>query len=392
MLKYPDSRRGRKLLLSDREKADSRARPLIVRAVGDLMFPAQRDPSEDEVIWLRSCLSGGADVVFANLEMPFTHRREAANPGAQTSFAGDPERAPLLQRLGVTCVNIGTNHCIDWGPEGIETTIDILDNMRITHVGAGLNREAAERPALFQAAGRRIGLLGFCKPGSFSAGRRKAGAAIYSHRRTRAAIKALRPHVDILILSLHVGLEFCQYPTPQMVARCREYVALGADIVLCHHTHVLQAIETFGGGVIAYNLGNFMFDNRAGVVYSDSMWRERHQSIILETTFTDGGQPAVRIIPLLLDEYGIPGQPPADIAREITDLLDSLALRLDNISKAEVYSQAVGNVLDREVATYGKLWREKGWRFLWHAIKSFRPRHLRMLLSYIRGKIFHRSQ
>lgn len=337
-------------------------------------------------------MSDGADVVFANLEMPFTREKKAHRVGARSSFAGEPRNASLLQKTGINCLNIGTNHSMDWGPEGIETTKELLKNLGIVHVGAGENLSDAARAGIFKADERQIGLLGFCKPGEFSAGSKKPGAAVYKDKAVRRAVEQLRPLVDFLILSLHVGFEYCQYPTPKLVSNCRRYVDLGADLVVCHHAHVLQAVEVYRKGVIAYNLGNFMFDSRAGHVHTDTMWRERHWSAILEATFPPGGKPSFRLIPALIDDRGIPGEPDSETGREIIELVDRLTSKLDTMSTSEVYSHAVGNVLDREVATYKKLWKENGWRFAWQAIRNFRPRHVRMMLAYFWRKLIRKGR
>ena len=363
-----------------------------LRAVGDLMFPAGYRLSEDEITWLRRRLSSGADLVFANLEMPFTQARDAGMPGSLSDFAGDPANAPLLQRIGIGCVNIGTNHCMDWEAEGIETTRSLLDGLGIAHVGAGADAEEAAMSRMFEVRGRKWALLGYCKKGAFTAGVATPGASLYKPSVILRTIESLRGEVDRLVLSLHAGYEFCHYPDPQFVKECRSFVEAGTDLVLCHHSHVLQAIEAHGEGVIAYNLGNFMFDNKAGNVRSDSMWRERHQSIILEVRFPlDGGKPASSFEPVEINELGIPGPASDKVEREIIALMEDLHAKLDTMTAADVHSEAVEHTLDREIQTYKKLWKDKGWAFLWPAIKGLRWRHFRMLFAYIRRRLFSRK-
>ena len=364
----------------------------ILRAVGDLMFPAGHRLSDDDVSWLRSRLRDGADLVFANLEMPFTNERKPATPTSLESFAGDPGNAPLLRELGIGCVNVGTNHCLDWGAEGIETTRALLDDLGIVHVGAGLNARQASAPALFDLRGRRWALLGYCKKGAFTSGSSSPGAALYKPKEVLKQIETLRGTVDCLVLSLHAGYEYCQYPDPKFVSECRSFVDAGADLVLGHHAHVLQAIEAHGGGLIAYNLGNFMFDSHSGNAPNDSMWRERHQTIILEVRFPgDGGKPQYSFEPLEIDERGIPVAPSPDARQRIAELMRDLPGKLDVMTTSEVYSEAVGRTLDREIRTYKKLWKEKGWAFLWPAIKGLRWRHVRMLFAYLSRRLFSRK-
>jgi hypothetical protein len=44
------------------------------------------------------------------------------------------------------------------------------------------------------------------------------------------------------------------------VRRCRAFADAGAAAVVCHHAHVVSGCEVHGGSVIAYGLGNLMFD------------------------------------------------------------------------------------------------------------------------------------
>ena len=61
-------------------------------------------------------------------------------------------------------------------------------------------------------------------------------------------------------MSLHWGEEFLDYPSASQVVFAHKLVDAGASLILGHHPHVLQGIERYKGAVIAYSLGNFVFD------------------------------------------------------------------------------------------------------------------------------------
>jgi len=58
------------------------------------------------------------------------------------------------------------------------------------------------------------------------------------------------------VVSVHWGVEYCNLPSPSQVQQARRLIDSGASVVLGHHAHVVQGVEEYGGGVIAYNLGN----------------------------------------------------------------------------------------------------------------------------------------
>jgi poly-gamma-glutamate capsule biosynthesis protein CapA/YwtB (metallophosphatase superfamily) len=77
-------------------------------------------------------------------------------------------------------------------------------------------------------------------------------------------------------------------------------VAAGADLVLGHHPHALQGLEVIARpsqpgrapALIAYSLGNFLFDRRTGPTL---------QSVILRCALTARGVVGAEVVPIQLD-------------------------------------------------------------------------------------------
>ena len=73
-------------------------------------------------------------------------------------------------------------------------------------------------------------------------------------------ISRVRDKYDILVVLIHCGTEYMDHPEQKKVQKLRRFIDLGADVVLGTHPHVIQDIELYGGGLIAYSLGNLVFD------------------------------------------------------------------------------------------------------------------------------------
>jgi poly-gamma-glutamate synthesis protein (capsule biosynthesis protein) len=73
-------------------------------------------------------------------------------------------------------------------------------------------------------------------------------------------IAAAKKQTDLVICSLHWGVEFVGHPSVEEEALGRRLVDAGADLVIGHHPHVMRRVERYGRGLIAYSLGNFVFD------------------------------------------------------------------------------------------------------------------------------------
>jgi poly-gamma-glutamate synthesis protein (capsule biosynthesis protein) len=72
-------------------------------------------------------------------------------------------------------------------------------------------------------------------------------------------IKDMKNDVDILLLSIHWGVELSTTPRKAEIDLARKLIDAGADIIMGHHPHVLQGIEIYKGKPIFYSLGNFVF-------------------------------------------------------------------------------------------------------------------------------------
>lgn len=66
--------------------------------------------------------------------------------------------------------------------------------------------------------------------------------------------------VDVLIVSLHWGAEYQKEPNAQQKKLAHEIIDAGAKIIIGHHPHVTQPVESYRSGLIFYSLGNFVFD------------------------------------------------------------------------------------------------------------------------------------
>ena len=77
----------------------------------------------------------------------------------------------------------------------------------------------------------------------------------------------------------------------------RAAVDAGASLVIGSHPHLVQPVEEYHGGLIAYSLGNFVFDGFEGPA---------NDSGILFATFVADGSVTWRIEPVTIGWDGLP--------------------------------------------------------------------------------------
>src|SRR5262249_39634756 len=122
--------------------------------------------------------------------------------------------------------------------------------------GGDLN--AASEPLVRQIRGIKLGFLAFTY--AYHARKGRPGCLPCDIPLMRRLISSLRQTVDVVIVSIHDGVEYVDYPTRDMMSLCRAAAGAGAALVLGHHPHVVQGLEAYGSSLIVYSLGNFISD------------------------------------------------------------------------------------------------------------------------------------
>ncbi len=208
---------------------------------------------------LRAMLRDHVSVV--NLEAPLC---EATLPTASPSgsgLRGSPKVADYLKRLKVNAWGLANNHIRDYDDEGVRQTIENLQKRGLAWLGAGENSMEAEKPLEFKLNGIRIGLWAVAERELNLASLTRPGAAQFCPERNIARIQNLKKEFDFVVVYAHAGHEFTTVPSPRIRDAYRAFVEAGADVVIGHHPHVVQGIERHGDGLIAYSLGNLVFDS-----------------------------------------------------------------------------------------------------------------------------------
>jgi hypothetical protein len=198
-----------------------------------------------------------ARTVLANLEGPVA--REASRQDRRFSYRVAPWTAEVLADAGVRLVTLANNHLMDCGREGVTETLRVLARAGVQAVGAGADTVAAHAPAILDGSDGSIGVLGYYWNRRCAATSRLPGGAMDDDASLERDITALRPRVDLLVVTSHWGVPYERIPAEAERARARRAIELGADAVVAHHPHVVQPLEIHRGRPIFYSVGNLAF-------------------------------------------------------------------------------------------------------------------------------------
>lgn len=235
-----------------------------------------------------------SDIVFANLECCVSRRGEPL--AKQFRFRADPVRLPALKAAGITLVSCANNHAWDYGREALLDTVHEARRAGLRTIGAGRNRQEAHRLEIVRCRGVRIGFLAYLglTPALLPESESEPCLAMASVDAMRSEIKAARPQVDVLVVSLHAGQEGAALPTPKQRAFAQAAIDAGADLVIGHHPHVVQPLVRYHGKPICYSLGNFVFSRTgrgSGALLSATLGLHHRVRATCLPLSLQGGQP-----------------------------------------------------------------------------------------------------
>lgn len=236
-----------------------------------------------------------ADVAMVNLECPITVRGQRVSK--PYNFRMHPRFLPALSSAGIDAVTVANNHIYDYGKIGLFDTISYLDSIGIQHVGAGRSASEAHRSAILQAKGKRIALIAYYGGGEApKATEWTAGVADRRVEDIERDIELIRRKnsADYIVVNLHWGVEKADTPETNQIEFAHSVIDAGADVIIGHHSHVLQGIERYKTGVIVYSLGNFVFGGNS---------RDTYDSALFEVRLIEKNNASYRLIPIRIDRW-----------------------------------------------------------------------------------------
>lgn len=256
-------------------------REIAIGLLGDVMLgrgvggelELSADPAQ---LWdpeLRA-LAASLDAVICNLECAISERGTPAAliEGKPFFFRAPPQAVQTLQAIGVRAVTLANNHALDFGPEALADTVELLAAAGIEVTGAGPDRESARRPAIMDVAGRNVAVVAATDhPPEYAATPSHWGVGYAALRNGPPQwllheIGAAHARGELVIAFPHWG--------PNMVVRAAEWQRriaaslqdAGSDLIAGHSAHLFGGVHWTRAGPILYDLGDALDD------YAVDLW------------------------------------------------------------------------------------------------------------------------
>jgi poly-gamma-glutamate synthesis protein (capsule biosynthesis protein) len=294
-------------------RADDAADPQVtVAAAGDVLFgrylteknysqvPREEDPFEDVSPFFKA-----ADLAFVNIESPVTVQPKRFSVYHAMTFRAAPEKMKVVADAGIKEVSLANNHMFNMGAAAIPDSVKNCEDAGLRPLGAGATLAQALKPALIQIGNVRVAFLAYTLWSNSGSGVQKEGAIAFFQPEDKL-IKAAAPMIhtmrrwmgaDFVIVSIHWGTEYKEHPNGGQKQVAHALVDAGADLILGHHPHVVEDVEKYHGALIAYSMGNFIFDQ---------FKLDQRQSIIVRATLAKSAElftylKEEELVPVLID-------------------------------------------------------------------------------------------
>ena len=228
------------------------------------------------------------DLVFGNLECVISEVGGDDGSLEKSEMRADRSSVQLLRKCGFNVISVSNNHMLQHGPESFDETVGLLSSAGIRPVG--LRDGVRSNEVVCRIGDESIILISHSLRAENYA-RTNASYASGSSLEILEQVRSTKAQfrTSLLVVSLHWGEEYMHAPSAEQIEFAHQLVDSGAGLVLGHHPHVLQGIEMYGQGLIAFSLGNFLFD---------SWQRPTRESMILSCSIADGRVVEYSVIPI----------------------------------------------------------------------------------------------
>ena len=216
------------------------------------------------------------DFAIGNLEVTLAGKPFKGYP----QFSSPDELAVACKNSGMDVLVTANNHSCDRKNKGIVRTLDVLDSLKILHTGTfkDVNKREKNNLLVLSKEGIKVGLLNY----TYGTNGLPFSDPVYVNLVDSVLIKkdvinAKNKDLDKLIIFVHWGYEYKDFPNSYQKKYNRFFQDLGVDVVIGSHPHVIQPMvyskENNHEFLTVFSLGNFVSNQRAERKDGGAMFR-----------------------------------------------------------------------------------------------------------------------
>lgn len=253
-----------------------------------------------------------SDIAVGDLECPLTDRFKPPYEGM--TFSAPTKTVQGLALLGLDIVTLANNHSTNFGRGPLIDTLKTLKSNGIEYAGGGYDYNEAHKAAIMDVKGVKVAVLSYNSiKDSLDATATEAGVTWIRMppfspdspadvAMVESDVRLARQQADVVVACFHWSEEYKYHPNPSMVQLAHAACDAGADMIIGQHPHSIQSIEYYKGKLIAYSLGNFIFDQRHVEINGVDVGEQTRKGYVLRTTLTRGFPTAYELLPYRIND------------------------------------------------------------------------------------------
>lgn len=175
-------------------------------------------------------------------------------------FNSPQEVGDAFRKVGFNLVSLANNHTLDRGEKAILNSIAYWRSKNVITAGSYDSFADQARSHIAEKNGITYAFLAYTDMtnGLVAPKGKEYLVNVFDKEKARKDIEKVRNEVDVVIVSMHWGVEYTHVPTALQREEAEYLASLGADIIIGSHPHAIQPIEHIGNTIVIYSLGNFI--------------------------------------------------------------------------------------------------------------------------------------
>ena len=198
----------------------------------------------------------GSDLALCHVETPL----QPGPPQSYPLFRTPPALARAIRSTGWDACSTASNHSLDQGQPGVDSTIRALRRAGVAYEGTARSPRGARSFPILEARGVRVALLSYTDVSNGQTVPHPWSVNFASARRILADARAARDAgADAVVVNLHWGAEYRHSVTPAQRSLARRLTRSPAiTAIVGQHAHVVQPIRRVNGKIVVYGEGNLV--------------------------------------------------------------------------------------------------------------------------------------
>lgn len=173
------------------------------------------------------------------------------------SFNSPDEIGDEIVNLGFNLISLANNHAFDKGEDAILYSNSFWKSKNVVTSGSYSSNEEKNDIKIYEKNGIKYAFFAYTTLSNRQVTKDYL-VDIYDASKVSRDIDKVKDKVDVIIVSMHWGVEYSNIPTESQRQIAEYLSSLGVNLIIGTHPHVVQPVEYIGDTLVIYSLGNFI--------------------------------------------------------------------------------------------------------------------------------------